>query len=425
MSGNESIPILRIGEDLKDAPQNADPTSAKLFNDLKDSVVRIEGKKTVGSGFAVGKPGEIMTNFHVVVNEPEIFVRTTDGQRFRARIKSVDDVKDLATLEIEGWTPNSLKPIALGDDKTLKLNQQISALGHPEGKESVYISPGTLAERTTNFKRFTLEQMRDFAKLKAEPWDKQAFLQNDLLHGDIQIRRGNSGGPAVDNAGSLVGVTVYKSETTGRDAFFIPSSEVKSFLERKDQKFKFNYEYQLSDSLTKDYLKALSESPLPMGGLSLGAGYLGVKGISDLGMTGKTLSTGIAAYGALGLLEDYSALQKANNNRDMFKAGLNTFGDSALLAGGLTRSMLGVGTRELLSAGESQLASSIGTKLLGASGTAAAEGYLSRSGKIGLAIIAVGVAAKIASDLIPNRLVNTTVQRTDGKTTPPFWLGRQ
>lgn len=425
----DKIPVLKTVGDLSKEPQAADSASRKLYQDVSPSVVKIETPNTVGSGFAVGKSGQFLTNFHVVINQEEVFVRGADGQRYRARVKSADDVKDMALLEIEGKAPPTMKPLPFAEAKSPVLGGKITAFGHPEGYPDVYASPGTLLEATNNLKRFSSSQLVEFARLSADPKDKQLFLKNDLLQASIQIRHGNSGGPAVDDNGKVLGVSVYKKEAEDQDkiGYFIPASDVQSFLDNDQSKFKFNYEYRISEEWPKLYLNGLSKHPLLTSAGTAGIAYLSARSISDLGRVGAGLSAGLAAYGGMNLVtDDISLLSNATNNRDLLKAGLSTFADSAFLTGGILRTWMGVGTgiapgasSALLTAGESKLATAIGAGVLGSS-----KHYLTRAGKIGLALIAVGVAAKIASDLIPNRLVNTGVERRDGLTHPPFWLGR-
>ena len=426
-----SIPILRPNAELSETPQTADSTSVRLYNDLKPSVVRIEASTGTGSGFAVGDKGHIVTNYHVVADAREVFVRTEDGLRYRARVTKADDIKDLAELELEGLAPGAIRPMQVGDDKNLKERQEIKALGHPEGVPTTVLSPGTFNGMTTNLGRFDRDQVVAFAQLKFNPDDKATFLKNNLIDANIQIRHGNSGGPLVDNDGKVVGVSVYKREAPEMRAYMVPATDLKTFLDSKDQKFNFKYEYQLTPSLTTSYLETMNKHPYLSTAATAGGLALGARALTDLGGWGKGLSSGIAAYGGLGLLEDYAALRDATSKRDMWKAGLSTLGDSSLLIGGLARAT-GVGTRTLLPAlsssmlvgAESRLATTIGGGLLGSAAVGASERYLTSAGKVGLALIAIGVAAKLASDLIPNRLVNTGVTRNDGRTDDPFYLGR-
>lgn len=418
----DSIPTLRPGADLSPLAEAADRASLALYKEVSPSVVRIETGRSMGSGFAVGKEGEILTNFHVVAGSNEVFVRTADGERRRAAITKADDVKDLAVLQIEGKTPSFLKPLSLGDDATLKPAQEINAFGHPEGSDQIYFSPGTLKERTTNLLRFNQDQILAFSQFPAAPEDKTKFLSNPLLHGDIQLRHGNSGGPLVDGDGKVVGVSVYIDENSKRDGFFVPVSDAKSLLSGDTNKFKFDYEYKLPDGAASRFLHSYNERPLLTGALTAGAGYAGLLGLSKSGYLAQGLAGGLALFGAYNLKSDFSQLRAATNNRDLLKAGLNTFGDSAILLGGLSRSLLGTGSRAL----SSTVLSGAGSRLVGnvaGLGLQAGETYLSTAGKVGVALLAVGLAAKLAGQFIPDRLVNTKINRLDGKERVPFYLG--
>ncbi len=418
----DAIPILRVNGQLKSTLESTDAATLKLYNELSPSVVKIESEKGNGSGFAQGKPGQIVTNYHVVSDIPEVFVRTQDGQRYRAKVVKADDIKDLALLEIDGRAPDYLKPLQLGDDKRLKTDDQIAALGHPDGASATYWSPGKYIDLSNNLQRFSPEEMKEFARLSATESDKNDFLQTKLLHSIINVRHGSSGGPAVDSDGKVVGVTVYTKDKSETEKYFVPASDVKEFLDQKTPKFTFDYEYKPSSIWAKEYVQTLKEHPLMTAGFTAGGAYGAWTGVSHLGKFGSGLSGGIAAYGGLRLIgADIPDLLNAHNNRDLLKSGLDTFGDSALLAGGLTRYALGTGTRiagaELLQAGESKLATTIGAGLINSS-----ERYLSKAGKVGIAIIAVGVAARMAASLVPNRLVNTGVHRTNGDARIPFDL---
>ncbi len=400
-NGENSINILPVNGEPTNLRKVGDNLSTRLYDDIRPSVVRIEAGKSVGSGFAVGKPGQIITNFHVIVDQPEIFVRADDGLKYRARVINADDIKDLAVLQIEGKAPDFLKPLKLANESTLNKDPRISAFGHPDGMPETVISPGSFLGRTSNFARLSQDQLLALSKLKETPEDKELFLKNELLNAEIQIKKGNSGGPAVNSDGNVVGVSVYRNEPPKMQAYFVPSTDLHSFLSNtQSNKFKFEYQYQLSPNLTTSYLDLLERRPLLTGGGTAAAAYLGARSISDLGGLGRGLSAGLAAYGGLGLIEDWTKIRQATNNRDLLSAGLSTFGDSALLAGGISRSMFGVGTSAL-------------------SGP-----YLTGAGKVGLVLIGLGLAAKVASDLVPNRLVNTNVLRTDGDSRLPFYLGR-
>lgn len=428
MSG-DLIPVLKVGENFSEQVEKADPDTLSLYRQVAPSVVRVEtSTNSAGSGFAFGKEGQILTNFHVVVDAPEVFVRTQDGSRYRARVKKADDIKDLAVLEIEGNAPGFLKPLPANFDARLQASEKLASFGHPRAHEKTFISPGYFEDLTSNVKRLSSAAIANLNnEILASDADKAKFLENQLIAANIHIEKGNSGGPLVDRDGKVLGVNVYKSTSNDSRAYFVPGSDLRTFLDSKP-KFNFEYEYQQSSELAQ----YLTEKPLLTSGLAAGAAYAGWRTLSAHSGLSRGLSSSIAGYGALGLINDIPELTRATNNRDLLKAGLHTFGDTALLAGGLSRAVFGSSTRPLVSGvgrailqqGESKLATTIGGGLLG-SAAQAGESYLTRAGKVGIALIAVGVAAKLASELIPDRLVNTQVSRLDGGKELPFYLGRE
>lgn len=436
---DDLIPILKLGEKFNESKQAAEADNLSQYRQIAGSVVQIEGSGA-GSGFAYGAPGQIITNFHVVVDSPEVFVRTQDGSRYRARITKADDIKDLALLKIEGKAPDYLKPLPLGNDSTLKSGAGLSAFGHPKGSRLTFISPGFYESDTTNRQRLSTDAIRALKLIPGTDTEKSEFLQNRLLHANIHVEKGSSGGPLLDSYNKVVGVTVYKDHDNDANAYFVPSSDLSNFLSAKE-KFQFKYEYQPSSELGK----FMHENPLLSSGIAAGLAYKGLSQLAKPLALSRGLSGGIAAYGALGLLEDIPRLSAATNNRDLLIAGLHTAGDSALFAGGLSRAIWGSSSRALtptlsstlLRGAESQLATTIGGGLIGsgssriignsigAAGLSATESYLTRAGKAGLILIAAGVTAKIVADLIPDKLVNTQVLRTDGSRELPFYLGRE
>lgn len=111
---------------LPGAPQpSVDDVTRRLYEAAQPSIVRVETTKEggvgTGTGFAVTRPGLIATDYHCVAGAKEIKVRLSNGDFHRARIKDIDDINDLAILELEGTPPASLKPLPLSDSSKVAL----------------------------------------------------------------------------------------------------------------------------------------------------------------------------------------------------------------------------------------------------------------------------------------------------------------
>jgi len=170
------------------------PTGQRLFDAARDKLVQIRiltragsSQSTVGSGFLIAPDGTALTNYHVIsqlVLEPQRYraeyVRV-DGKRGAVALLGFDVVHDLAIVrldEIAGAAHFSLRPEA----DPLRQGEKIFSLGNPLDL-GFAISEGTyngLVERRLY----------------------------DTIHFTGALNPGMSGGPAVDEAGRVIGINV-------------------------------------------------------------------------------------------------------------------------------------------------------------------------------------------------------------------------
>lgn len=133
----------------------------------------------VGSGFVITEDGFILTNNHVVAGSSDIFVTLTDGKEHKAKIVGTDARTDLALLKIEA---KGLKPLPIGESRSLRKGQWVLAIGSPFGLEST-VTAGIVSA------------------INRETGDYLPFIQTD-----VAVNPGNSGGPLIDLSGRVVGV---------------------------------------------------------------------------------------------------------------------------------------------------------------------------------------------------------------------------
>jgi serine protease Do len=162
------------------AESSSDRARIGLFQRSKDAVVTIKTKKAIGSGFIISKDGLVITNKHVVLNEESqvadrVEIVMSDGTAITANVLGTSRHQDLALIRI----PNQsrLKFLKLAKSDTIKVGQNVYAIGSPSGIDNVFTS-GTLNKV-----------------------EKPQYL----LH-DARIGRGNSGGPLVNSNGEVIGV---------------------------------------------------------------------------------------------------------------------------------------------------------------------------------------------------------------------------
>ncbi len=163
-----------------------------------------DGKRHgIGTGFVVGE-GLIATNHHVIGEGRPLTVETAEGKKLEvASIHAHDSRQDLALLQVEA---RGLKPLPLGDPKSLKDGQAVVALGNPQGLRHSVVA-GVVSGR------------RDM--------DGRAMIQLA-----IPIEPGNSGGPLLDLQGRVHGILTIKSLVTPNLGFAVPSSALEPLLRK-------------------------------------------------------------------------------------------------------------------------------------------------------------------------------------------------
>src|SRR5579872_241431 len=140
----------------------------------------------LGSGFIIDRAGHVLTNFHVVADAREVEVTTSDKRKFRATVVGIDQLDDLAVVQIHG---NDLQPATLGDSTHLEVGQEVYAIGNPFGFS------GTLT-------RGIISSLRPVRYPNGVKMD-------EAIQTDAAINPGNSGGPLLDSRGDVIGINSF------------------------------------------------------------------------------------------------------------------------------------------------------------------------------------------------------------------------
>ena len=145
----------------------------------------------IGSGVVIDAQGIVLTNNHVVEGVDGLVVRLADGRQFPATIERADSSLDLAVLRIKCATP--LPAARLGDSDTLEIGDWVLAIGSP----------------------FELEQTVSAGIISAKGRSLDSAGSARLLQTDAAINPGSSGGPLVNLAGEVVGITTAIASRSG------------------------------------------------------------------------------------------------------------------------------------------------------------------------------------------------------------------
>jgi serine protease Do len=161
-----------------------------------------------GSGFFISADGYAVTNNHVVDGADKVEVTTDDGTVYKAKVIGTDARTDLALIKVEG---GSNFPFAKLSDGNPRIGDWVLAVGNPFGLGGT-VTAGIVSARG-----------RDIGN---GPYD-------DFIQIDAPVNKGNSGGPAFNTEGEVMGVNTAIYSPSGGSvgiAFSIPASTVKTVI---------------------------------------------------------------------------------------------------------------------------------------------------------------------------------------------------
>ena len=173
-----------------------------------------------GSGIIIGKNDEellIVSNNHVVADADTLSVGFIDNQAYEAVVKGTDAENDLAVIavklsDISEDTMSKIKVATVGDSDSLKVGEQVVAIGNALGYgQSV----------TTGIVSATNRQVGD------------SESENGFIQTDAAINPGNSGGALLNMRGELIGINSAKLASTEVEGmgYAIPVSTASPIME--------------------------------------------------------------------------------------------------------------------------------------------------------------------------------------------------
>ncbi len=161
-----------------------------------------------GSGFFISSDGYAVTNNHVVEGADKVEVTTDAGRTYTAKVVGTDPRTDLALIKVEGGSDFSFAKLAEGK---ARIGDWVLAVGNPFGLGGT-VTAGIVSASG-----------RDIG---SGPYD-------DFIQIDAPVNKGNSGGPAFNMQGEVVGVNTAIYSPSGGSvgiAFSIPAMTVKNVI---------------------------------------------------------------------------------------------------------------------------------------------------------------------------------------------------
>lgn len=184
-------------------------TAAQLYEKNVGSVVFVQANyasgTSTGSGFVIdSENGYILTNYHVVEESKDVAVTFVGGDSYTAEIVGGDEINDVAVLKIKA---ENLKHVTLGNSDHIKIGDDVLVIGNPLGDLTFTLTKGMISgvDRTINTGEYNI----------------------DTFQTDAAINSGNSGGPAFDATGAVIGIVSAKYAATGVEGigFCIPIND--------------------------------------------------------------------------------------------------------------------------------------------------------------------------------------------------------
>lgn len=207
-----SLILLIIFLCLPAVAQPVTPDTPDLYAQWRDRVIQVQvidlqtqSKAGTGSGFFAGKPGWVVTNYHVIAelaSQPGQYQArylAENGLEGSLTLLAVDVVHDLAVLRAEDLAPAALQLAKQLPPKGTRL----FSLGYP------YDIGLTIVEGTYN-----------------GMLDKSLY---EKLHFTGSINPGMSGGPAINRSGEVVGINV--STAGNQVSFLVPPQFAEQLIE--------------------------------------------------------------------------------------------------------------------------------------------------------------------------------------------------
>ncbi len=213
--------VTKLGEETSLATIK-DLTLVELFEKSEEGVVRIDVDKnnsfrdasSLGSGFVFDYLGHIITNAHVIEGASSVTITFLDGSQYNAQIIGVDKFTDIAVIRVDE-KPQYLHPLQIGDSSSLKVGEQVAAIGNPFGLSGSMTS-GIVSQ---------------IGRLL--PSHDTGFSIPNVIQTDAAINPGNSGGPLLNMKGEVMGINTAILSGTGQTAgigFAVPSNTVSKVI---------------------------------------------------------------------------------------------------------------------------------------------------------------------------------------------------
>ena len=226
-----TAPVVDTSNTSSSGTRSVEAVAAAVLPSVVKISVSSASSAGSGSGIVLTSDGLILTNNHVAAiaaHGGNIAVSFNDGTDAPARIVGRDPLTDLAVIQAEGVS--GLTPATLGTSSSLRVGEQVVAIGSPFGLDST-VTSGIVSALNRPV------DATDGSSLR--PGNTDSIFAG--IQTDAAINPGNSGGALVNMQGQVIGINSAIYSPTSSDAtqggsvglgFAIPIDEARPIAEQ-------------------------------------------------------------------------------------------------------------------------------------------------------------------------------------------------
>lgn len=170
-----------------------------ILEKYKKLIIQIATPYSTGTGFYVKGPNLIVTNEHIVRGNSEVVVEGILVKRQMAKVLFTNPKLDIALLE--STTIDEMPNVLFSKNNQVKIGDLVVAIGHPFGLK-LTVTQGIISNINH------VEQ-------------GVGYYQHDAA-----LNPGNSGGPLVNQTGSVVGLNSFIFQNADNIGFSLPSFQI-------------------------------------------------------------------------------------------------------------------------------------------------------------------------------------------------------
>jgi putative serine protease PepD len=221
------------GQTVANSTADVATVAAKVLPSVVQVNVATGQGEAIGSGVVLSADGRILTNAHVVDGASgPVTITLSDGTKYQADVLGTDQKADIAVLQARGAT--GLTPATLGDSGSVKVGQQVVAIGSPGGLQNTVTSGivSALNRQLSDIGRQD-QQQSPFGHTAGRAAASPSYT---AIQTDASINQGNSGGPLVNAAGQVIGINsaIYSPSSSSAGSvgigFAIPINDAKTII---------------------------------------------------------------------------------------------------------------------------------------------------------------------------------------------------